>query len=156
MIPSIIHCARRTTPRRVVQSTTRAKIGDRDLRRLFQRVQGERRPVSFAETGTARGRMSLYYVQKLLYQLNRDPELRRRFAADAEPVLAAYELTTEERDAINQADIGLLYVLGVNGQLLMHYAALRGFEWAAYLDAMREGVRRHGPVRAGVYAMVQD
>ena len=47
-------------------------------------------------------------------------------------------------------------MLGVNGQLLMHYAALRGFEWSAYLDAMREGVRRHGPVRAGVYAMVQD
>ena len=100
--------------------------------------------------------MSLYYVQKLLYQLNRDPELRRRFVADAELVLAAYELTTEERDAIGQADIGLLYVLGVNGQLLMHYAALRGFEWAAYLDAMREGVQRHGPVRASVYAMVQD
>lgn len=100
--------------------------------------------------------MSLYYVQKLLYQLNRDPELRRRFVADAELVLAAYELTTEERDAIRQADIGLLYVLGVNGQLLMHYAALRGFEWAAYLDAMREGVQRHGPVRASVYAMVQD
>ena len=55
-----------------------------------------------------------------------------------------------------QADIGLLYVLGVNGQLLMHYAALRGFEWSAYLDAMREGVRRHGPVRAGVYALAQD
>ncbi len=100
--------------------------------------------------------MSLYYVQKLLYQLNRDPELRRRFAADAEPVLAAHELTTEECDAIRQADIGLLYVLGVNGQLLMHYAALRGFEWAAYLEAMREGMRRHGPVRAGVYAMVQE
>ena len=100
--------------------------------------------------------MSLYYVQKLLYQLNRDAELRRRFAADGEAVLAGYELSTEEREAIRQADIGLLYVLGVNGQLLMHYAALRGFEWSAYLDAMREGVRRHGPVRAGIYAMVQD
>jgi hypothetical protein len=100
--------------------------------------------------------MSLYYVQKLLYQLNRDAELRRRFAADGETVLAGYELSTEEREAIRQADIGLLYVLGVNGQLLMHYAALRGFEWSAYLEAMRDGVRRHGPVRAGVYAMVQD
>jgi aromatic-ring opening dioxygenase LigAB LigA subunit len=100
--------------------------------------------------------MSLYYVQKLLYQLNRDAELRRRFTADAEPVLAAYALTAPERDAIRQADIGLLYVLGVNGQLLMHYAALRGFAWDAYLDAMREGVRRHGPVRAGVYALAQD
>jgi hypothetical protein len=100
--------------------------------------------------------MSLYYVQKLLYQLNRDAELRRRFTADAESVLAGYDLTVEERNAIRRADIGLLYVLGVNGQLLMHYAALRGFEWSAYLDAMREGVRRHGPVRAGIYAMVQD
>jgi Aromatic-ring-opening dioxygenase LigAB, LigA subunit len=100
--------------------------------------------------------MSLYYVQKLLYQLNRDAELRRRFSADADPVLAAYELTAQERDAIRAADIGLLYVLGVNGQLLMHYAACRGFEWSAYLDAMREGVRRHGAVRAGVYAMVQE
>ena len=100
--------------------------------------------------------MSLYYVQKLLYQLNRDAELRRRFTADAESVLAGYDLTVEERDAIRRADIGLLYVLGVNGQLLMHYAASRGFEWSAYLDAMREGVRRHGPVRAGIYAMAQD
>jgi hypothetical protein len=100
--------------------------------------------------------MSLYYVQKLLYQLNRDAELRRRFAADAEAVMAAYEFTAEEHEAIRQGDIGLLYVLGVNGQLLMHYAALQGFEWSAYLEALRDGVRRHGPVRAGVYAMVQD
>jgi hypothetical protein len=100
--------------------------------------------------------MSLYYVQKLLYQLNRDAELRRRFAADPGSVLAGYELSVEEGEAIRAPDIGLLYVLGVNGQLLMHYAALRGFEWSAYLDAMREGVRRHGPVRAGVYAMVQE
>jgi hypothetical protein len=100
--------------------------------------------------------MSLYYVQKLLYQLNRDAELRRRFAADGEAALSGYELSLEEREAIRQGDIGLLYVLGVNGQLLMHYAAFRGLEWSAYLEAMRDGVRRHGPVRAGVYAMVQD
>ncbi|HUC64821.1 MAG TPA: hypothetical protein VMA53_05305 [Stellaceae bacterium] len=100
--------------------------------------------------------MSLYYVQKLLYQLNRDAELRRRFQSDRAAVLAGYELTAEERGAITAADIGLLYVLGVNGQLLMHYAALCGLEWNAYLEAMREGVRRHGPVRAGVYAMVAD
>jgi len=99
--------------------------------------------------------MSLYYVQKMLY-LNRDPELRRRFAAEADAVLASYRLTAEEREAIRKPDIGLLYVLGVNGQILMHYAAYRGFEWNAYLEAMREGVRRHGPVRAGAYALVED
>jgi hypothetical protein len=100
--------------------------------------------------------MSLYYLQKALYQLNRDPELRGRFEADAAAALAAYDLTAEERAAINKPDIGLLYVLGVNGQILMHYAAYRGFEWNAYLEAMREGVRRHGPVRAGIYALVED
>ena len=50
-------------------------------------------------------------------------------------------------------DIGKLYVLGANGQLLMHFAALLGMPWADYIEAMREGVRRHGPVRAGIYAM---
>ena len=100
--------------------------------------------------------MSLYYVQKLLYQLNRDPETRKRFEADPEAVLAGYELTAEELDAIRKPDIGLLYVLGVNGQILMHYAAMCGFEWNAYLEAMREGVRRHGPVRAGLYKLVED
>jgi hypothetical protein len=100
--------------------------------------------------------MSLYYVQKLLFQLNRDPELRGRFAADRAAVLAGYELSAEETAAIISPDIGLLYVLGVNGQLLMHYAALCGLDWNTYLEAMRDGVRRHGPVRAGVYALVAD
>jgi Aromatic-ring-opening dioxygenase LigAB, LigA subunit len=100
--------------------------------------------------------MSLYYVQKLIYQLNRDPEFRARFEADRPTILKSYDLTTEEITAILKPDIGLLYVLGVNGQLLMHYAALHSMEWNAYLDAMREGVRRHGPVRAGLYRMVGE
>jgi len=100
--------------------------------------------------------MSLYYVQKLLYQLNRDPEFRSRFLADVDTALREFDLTEEERMAVLDADIGLLYVLGVNGQLLMHFAAFHGYEWSAYLEAMREGVRRHGPVRAGLYAMVPE
>ncbi len=99
--------------------------------------------------------MSLYYVQKLLYELNRDPALRERFTADRETVLAGYELSPEEQRAIREPDIGLLYVMGVNGQILMHYAALRGYEWSAYLEAMREGERRYGPVRTGLYTRAE-
>jgi hypothetical protein len=44
-------------------------------------------------------------------------------------------------------------VLGCNGQLLMHFAPLLGMPWAEYIEAMREGVRKYGPVRAGIYAM---
>ena len=97
--------------------------------------------------------MSLYATQKLLYQLNRDPAVQKRYRDDLPALLGDYELTAEERDAILAGDVGKLYVLGANGQLLMHYAALLGMPWADYIEAMREGVRRHGPVRAGIYAM---
>jgi len=100
--------------------------------------------------------MSLYYVQKILYQLNRDPAVRKRFDADRSALLEEYELTDEERSAILDGDVGLLYVMGVNGQLLMHYAALLGQPWDVYINAMREGVRKHGAVRAGLYSMLKD
>jgi len=100
--------------------------------------------------------MSLYYLQKLLYQLNREPAVQRQFKADPRSVIAGYDLTDEEKTALTDPDIGLLYVLGVNGQLLMHYAGLLGFAWDDYIEAMRAGVRKHGPVRAGIYAMVEE
>jgi hypothetical protein len=97
--------------------------------------------------------MSLYQMQKFLFDINRDSAVQKRFLADRRSVLEGYELSAEENSAIAAGDIGLLYVLGANGQLLMHYAALLGMEWSAYIGAMREGVRKHGPVRAGLYAM---
>lgn len=100
--------------------------------------------------------MSLYYVQKLLYGLNRDPLVRARFASERDRLLDEYRLSEEERAAIVDGDIGLLYVMGVNGQILMHYAALLGLPWDDYLEAMREGVRRYGPVRAGLYSLLKD
>lgn len=97
--------------------------------------------------------MSLYGLQKLLFTLNREPDLQARFKADPAAVIPGFDLTDEEREAVVGRDIGLLYVLGVNGQILMHFAAFCGVAWSDYLEAMREGTRRHGPVRAGVYAM---
>jgi hypothetical protein len=100
--------------------------------------------------------VSLYYVQKLLYELNRDAKVRARFADDRDAVINEYPLTAEEREAIIAGDIGLLYVMGVNGQILMHYSALIGQAWDEYIEAMRAGVRQHGPVRAGLYALLRD
>ena len=97
--------------------------------------------------------MSLYATQKFLYHLNRDAQVQRRYKDDRENLLTEYDLTEEERTAISVGDIGKLYVLGCNGQLLMHFGPLVGLQWAEYLEAMREGVRRYGPVRAGIYAM---
>ena len=36
----------------------------------------------------------------------------------------------------------------------MHFAAFLGIEWFDYLDLMRAGIEKHGPVRAGVYTMI--
>jgi len=97
--------------------------------------------------------MSLYYLSKLMFDLNRDESVKAAYAAGPAEVVGRYDLTEEERGAVLGPDIGLLYVLGVNGQLLMHFAALCGIEWSDYLQRMRDGVKIHGPVRAGIYAM---
>lgn len=92
-------------------------------------------------------------MQKFLFDINRDRDLQRQFRVDRQEVLSRYDLNGEEGRALLAGDIGLIYVLGANGQLLMHYAALLGMPWADYIAAMRSGVSLHGPVRAGVYAM---
>ncbi len=95
-------------------------------------------------------------MSKLLYVLNRDEEAKQQFRDDPASFTHQFELDDEERNAILGHDIGKLYVLGVNGQILMHFAALCQIEWSDYLERMREGVRRHGPVRAGIYAMTTN
>jgi len=95
--------------------------------------------------------MSLYYVQKLLYELNRDQQLQETFFANKDTVLENYKLNDEEIQAIKKPDIGLLYILGVNGQILMHYAAMCGYQWPEYIQAMRDALEVHGNVKAGLY-----
>ncbi len=97
--------------------------------------------------------MSLYNLQKFLYELNRDEAVQEQCRQDIAAQLRGYDLTDEEQGALRDGDIGLLYVLGVNGQILMHFAAFLGIEWFDYLELMRQGIETHGPVRAGVYTM---
>lgn len=97
--------------------------------------------------------MSLYQLSKLLFTLNRDDSAKERFRQDPAAFADGFGLSEEEREAVVTADIGLLYVLGVNGQILMHFGALCGIEWSDYLQRMRDGVKQYGPVRAGIYAM---
>ena len=50
--------------------------------------------------------MSLYYVQKLLYQLNRDPDVRRRYDNDFNGLIEAFDLKEEEATAIRKPNLG--------------------------------------------------
>lgn len=100
--------------------------------------------------------MSLYALQKAIYVLNRDPAVMKHYLSDPVEFSSRYELSDEESCALCQSNVGLLYVLGVNGQLLMHYAAACGYEWSAYIDAMKQGITTYGPVRAGLYATIGE
>ena len=97
--------------------------------------------------------VTLYAVQKFLFELNRSEALQQAYLADRRGELAGYELTEEETRALVEPDIGLLFHLGVNGQILMHFAAFHQIEWTDYLQRMRDGITTYGPVREGVYAM---
>ena len=99
--------------------------------------------------------MTLYTLQKLIYELNRDPGVQDAFIADREEVLSRYRLSDEEAEAIRRDDIGKLYILGVNGQILMHFAAWRGLAWDEYIQAMKDALAEHGQVRSGIYAAVE-
>ncbi len=98
--------------------------------------------------------MSLYQVQKLLYQLNRDTATQARFKTDVDSVLSDYKLTDDEKNWLRNGDVGELYIHGVNGQILMHYAAFIGQEWDEYIQAMKDGLTKHGQVRDGIYRAV--
>ena len=135
---------------RLASPTTTFRTGARE-----RRSRRDRRMSPSDLPGEAqKGAMSLYGTQKFLFHLNRDP--RGAEALSRRPAGAARRLRARRAKSARRSsrgDIGKLYVLGANGQLLMHFAALLGMPWADYIEAMREGVRRHGPVRAGIYAM---
>jgi len=98
--------------------------------------------------------MSLYFVQKLLYNLNRDPAVQALFKTDIDSLMDEYKLTDQERLWLKNGEVGELYIHGVNGQILMHYAAFIGQEWDEYIQAMKDGLAKHGQVRDGIYRAV--
>src|SRR6185437_2866973 len=107
-------------------SCDRGALRRRALAPALPAARGARSSAIAAARGPRGSRtMSLYHLQKLHYQLNRDPAVRKQYEQNFEELLTGYELTAEELRAIREPDIGLLYVMGVNGQILMHYAALR-------------------------------
>ena len=81
--------------------------------------------------------MSLYQVQKLLFHVNRDPQIRARFLDERERLTKDYELTMDERRAILEADFQALYRMGVHSLLLGPLAASLGLSFPDYLAILR-------------------
>jgi hypothetical protein len=81
--------------------------------------------------------VSLYSVQKLLFRLNNDAAERKRFAMDRDAVLGEYPLTSEERRALADADVGRLHLMGAHPLLLAPFAGRSGLKWPDYLAALQ-------------------
>jgi hypothetical protein len=58
--------------------------------------------------------MSLYEVQKLLFDVNREPKIFDRFLRGREELVAEYRLTEAEKRAILTMDFRCLYEMGVH------------------------------------------
>ena len=81
--------------------------------------------------------MSVYALQKMLRDVNRKPDCREAFFADAPRFLDRYELTPDEREAVLAFDITRLYGMGVHGLILRPFTLLHKMPEAEYLTAIR-------------------
>jgi hypothetical protein len=82
--------------------------------------------------------MSLYEVQKLLFRLNRDAKLQARFRESRDELLDEYHLDEAERRAIEAADVGRLYTMGVHPLLLLGFGTRAGYAWPDYIGRLKK------------------
>jgi hypothetical protein len=82
-------------------------------------------------------RVSAYALQKLIREINRNPEIRERFASAPDSVLARFDLSSAEKSALLARDYGALYRLGVHGLLLRPFSILHSVPERDYLAAIR-------------------
>lgn len=83
--------------------------------------------------------MSLYQLQKMIRDVNRDPAARAAYQQDKAAFLARYALTPEESGAARDLDIGRLYAMGVHALLLRPFTILHQVPEPDYLSAIRAG-----------------
>ena len=81
--------------------------------------------------------MSLYQVDKLLFQLFNDLELQNKYRRDADAVLKRFDLQEHELKALREVNAGDLYRMGAHSFLLWQFARLMGLKPAAYFKQVR-------------------
>ncbi|MFL2554333.1 MAG: hypothetical protein ACJ0S4_06535 [Candidatus Rariloculaceae bacterium] len=81
--------------------------------------------------------MSLYEVQKLVQDVNRNPDARQRFLEKRESLATDYELTADELTAVIELKIYDLYDMGVHPLLLRPFTIIHGISEPDYLEAIR-------------------
>ena len=81
--------------------------------------------------------MSLYQVDKLLFQLFNDLELQNKYRRDADAVLKRFDLQKHELKALREVNAGDLYRMGAHSFLLWQFARLMELKPAVYFKQVR-------------------
>ena len=81
--------------------------------------------------------MSLYAVQKLIRDVNRSPQAREDWFKSKSEFIDRYELSEEEKKAIEEMNIGALYKMGVHGLLLRPFTIIHQVPEHDYLESIR-------------------
>lgn len=79
----------------------------------------------------------MYAVQKLLWDVRRDPSVAQRFRDAPDDVLDQYAIIGPERDAMRTLDLKRLYDAGANPYLLYFCALQLGVPRQEYYDRIR-------------------
>ncbi len=82
--------------------------------------------------------MSLYSLQKLIRDINRNPACRETYSTEPQRLIENYDLSAEERAALLELNIGKLYAMGVHALLLRPFTLLKQIPEPVYLKAIRE------------------
>lgn len=82
--------------------------------------------------------MSLYQLQKLIREINRNATVRERFMAAPDELCAEWKLEKAEGKALAGRDYGALYRMGVHGLLLRPFSIIHGVAEPDYLAAIRQ------------------
>ncbi len=83
--------------------------------------------------------MGLYHVQKLLFNLYNDLELRKSYKSNPKEVLKGYDLEDSEIKALLDLDVGTLYRMGSHTFLLWHFGRIMDVKPEVYFKQIRGG-----------------
>ena len=86
--------------------------------------------------------MSVYQINKFLYQTDNDAAFRKRLKDEPAAVLKEFRLSEEEFAALTSGAVGKLFQMGVHTFLLNHLSRyeLFGVNRDNYLARIREGM----------------
>jgi hypothetical protein len=81
--------------------------------------------------------VSLYQVDKLLFQLFNDLDLQQKYKQNPNSVLKSYDLEERELKALQELNAGELFRIGAHSFLLWQFARMMDVKPAVYFKQVR-------------------